>query len=115
MASNEIIDQKVISELKSIMGDDYLAVYDAFIRSGDKYISELQDAVNTNDLVSIEKISHTLKGSSANIGARKFSELCKLLLEKSRNSDEGGFADLLEKINNEYICVKNVIEEIINA
>ena len=86
MAEMESLDSKTIVELQELMGDDYLTVYEAFIRSTEAYLSELEAAVKNNDVERIGVILHTLKGSSAKIGAVRFSEICKSFMEEAKNN-----------------------------
>lgn len=110
----ESLDNKVVMDLKELMGDDYTAVYDAFIRSSDTAINELQHAVNNNNIGDVEKLSHTLKGSSANIGANQFSRLCMNMLTDARNGTAQNFEVQCQAITAEYrnlvISIKRLLE-----
>lgn len=105
-----VLDEKVLSELKGLMGDDYITIFEAFVRSADQSIPDLNHAVDANDLKKIEIIVHTLKGSSANIGAKKLSQICAEMLDGARNSITDRFNTYLESINSEYDKVKESIK-----
>ena len=102
MAEMESLDSKTIVELQELMGDDYLTVYEAFIRSTEAYLSELEAAVKNNDVERIGVILHTLKGSSANIGAVRFSEICKSFMEEAKNNASCDFMTYIHEIDYEY-------------
>lgn len=46
----DALDEKVVSELKGLLGDDFVTVYEAFVRSSDQGIQELNQAVNSDDI-----------------------------------------------------------------
>ena len=56
----------------------------------------------------------SLKGSSANIGAKKFSELCSGMLEEARYSVTENFGVHLNGIVNEYKKVNESIMNLLN-
>jgi two-component system sensor histidine kinase/response regulator len=47
-----------------------------YASSVDKYLSQLDDACRANDRKVIKDVAHTLKSSSANLGALKLSHIC---------------------------------------
>lgn len=108
------LDEKVVLELKGLMGDDYPLVLDAFIRSADQAVAQLTLAVENNDVKLIETITHTLKGSSANIGAKKLSHICSLMVEDARNSMTDNFKAYHDNIILEYGNVNGSIKELLN-
>lgn len=108
----DALDEKVVSELKGLLGDDFVTVYEAFVRSSDQGIQELNQAVNSDDIKTIETIAHTLKGSSANVGAKKLSNICEDMLGDARDSVTDKFNTHLEMINSEYGKVKESISDL---
>jgi HPt (histidine-containing phosphotransfer) domain-containing protein len=47
-----------------------------FASSVDKYIGQIEDAWRAGDLKNVRDVAHTLKSSSANLGALKLSQCC---------------------------------------
>lgn len=110
MNGNEPIDQKVVTELRELMGDAYLTVYEAFLRSGEQNMSDLAAAVADNKLENIKSITHTLKGSSANIGAKRLSEISMEMMEDARNSMVADYHSYLANMQQEFKRVCDMIE-----
>jgi len=106
-----VLDDKVVTELKELMGEDYVSVFDAFVRSADSALQELKKSVNELDCKTVEQITHTLKGSSANIGAKKLSQVCADMLEDARNLKVDQFHSQLDMVVAEYGAV---VESIAN-
>lgn len=109
MTEKEPIDQKVISDLQNLMGEDYLTVYEAFLRSGERNMADLSTAVENNEIAVIQTITHTLKGSSANIGARRLSEISKQMLDDARNGLAADYHSHLNHLKREYGMVRELI------
>lgn len=108
-----VLDEKVIAELNELMGDDYITVFEAFTRSADQAVQELKQAVENNDINAVETITHTLKGSSANIGAKKLSQICADMLEDARNATTVKFNTHLDMVVSEYGDVYVSIKKLI--
>ena len=109
----EALDQKKVAELLSLMGDDYPSVFNAFNESALKCLQQLSIAIEKLDIQNIERTSHTLKGSSANIGALQLSKLCDVIVSKARNADDDGYAELFDKVNKEYDKVRDAISKLL--
>lgn len=105
-----VLDEKIVSELKGLLGDDYITVFEAFVRSADQAVHELNLAVKVDDINKVETIIHTLKGSSANIGAKNLSKICADMHDDIRNSITDKFKNYLDMIDNEYGKVKESIK-----
>ena len=108
------LDKKVVSELQELIGDDYLTVFEAFLRTADQSLKELSRAVESEDLKTVEMITHTLKGSSANIGAKQLSRLSELALNDARKAITDNFASHLSKIQSEYGDVSKAIHDMLS-
>lgn len=71
------IDQQVIQSLLNLGGKDLIKeLKNVFISSSQNLIQEIQNALNQKDFTSLKNQAHSLKSSSANIGAMKLSSLC---------------------------------------
>jgi HPt (histidine-containing phosphotransfer) domain-containing protein len=51
-------------------------------------LADLSHAVDANDRESIRRIAHRLKGSAANIGAKRLAAGCSLLEQSAKSSSE---------------------------
>lgn len=93
-----VFAKKTIQELSELMGESFSSVYEAYATSLEEQISALQSAVDGDDAAAAATIAHTLKGSSANVGASEFSDLCKQLMEQARTGNLTGTNELIEVI-----------------
>jgi len=98
-------DFKLLDDLVEVLSEEqYAEIVLLFIEGADKRLNELRVAIQNLDVKGIEFSAHSLKGSSANLGARKLSEICDLLVDKVRKNDitehlEGLLLDIEQEIN----------------
>ncbi|MEA2008213.1 MAG: Hpt domain-containing protein [Chloroflexota bacterium] len=78
--SQEILDMRIIEQLKMVMGDDAADVIadlvDTLLKSGSEQLSVMEQALADEDLEIVKFKAHTLKGSSGNMGAKAVSAVC---------------------------------------
>jgi signal transduction histidine kinase/DNA-binding response OmpR family regulator/HPt (histidine-containing phosphotransfer) domain-containing protein len=72
-----VIDVEVLAELRSIMGDEYLGLVKLFLEDAPTHIQALHAAANAGDIPAMVAPAHTLKSSSANLGAMALSAVAK--------------------------------------
>ena len=70
----------------------------------------LREALEGGHAHSVERIAHTLKGSSGNMGARRMSALCAQLQEVGASGDLSRAAGLLERLEAEFARVRPALE-----
>ena len=98
-------DFKLLDDLEEVLSEEqYAEIVLLFIEGADKRLNELRVAIQNLDVKGIEFSAHSLKGSSANLGARKLSEICDLLVDKVRKNDitehlEDLLLDIEQEIN----------------
>ncbi|NEQ37518.1 MAG: response regulator [Okeania sp. SIO3I5] len=94
------LDPKIIEDFRNLYDDepDTLAILiQDYLADGDKHISTIRKSIKKRDLSALKGASHTLKSSSALLGAINFSELCKELESMARSAIESGADFNLEK------------------
>ena len=96
------IDQAVVQELLEVMGDGFAGLVRVYFEDTPKLLERLREAVDMTDHDTIAEITHSLKSSSANLGALPLAELAKRaeIDARAKRSDELG--SLPTRANNEY-------------
>ncbi len=82
-----LIDQEQFDTLKSLFADGFPAFLDSFYLDFEKKEQELQSALEANQLDTVAKLAHALKGSSANLGAIGIANLCNTLETASKTGN----------------------------
>lgn len=105
-----IIDENVIQELMSFDGEknngflkEMISIY---LEDTDILIGELFGAINSEDKELFVRSAHTLKSSSANMGAMKLSEIGKELEKMGKNGGLKNASVKMKDAKQEYEKVK---------
>lgn len=82
--AREIIDMKTFHELEVVIGtkdnpSNILNLIDTYLQALSEFKSTVTNAIRTKDIGSLQRATHSLKGSSASLGAVGLSEICKSL------------------------------------
>jgi len=117
--ANPVIDDSVLAELKEMGGEEgaeFLAdVINSYLEDAPQLLNSLSEALPQGDLKLLKQAAHTLKSTSATVGAMNLSELCKVMeaMEGEKVSEER--ASLLLKIRTEYEKVKVALQASLNS
>jgi len=107
------INMEVFESLQSALGKHYDELVPGFINQNNKRIEFLKNNYSDNDLKEIEIHAHSLKSSSAIIGAEVLSELCKELERQAAENNTDGIIELINNVCSEYEKVRDVLITII--
>ena len=92
------IDPGVIQGLRELGGDDepelLAELIGIFLEDAPLRMKDITEGLAHDDLARIERGAHTLKSSSANIGALGLSDLCRRIVECARTSRPQELPDL---------------------
>jgi signal transduction histidine kinase/CheY-like chemotaxis protein/HPt (histidine-containing phosphotransfer) domain-containing protein len=95
-----VLAMDVVNELREVMGNEYLGLVRLFLEDAPSHIERLKSAAASNDIAAMVAPSHTLKSSSANLGALALSAIAKRIELGARTQllPSPGFAvKMLEK------------------
>jgi len=81
----DTLDTATLVDLEDIMGDELVTLVDAYLRDGETRMQNLRDAAARGDSVEVGKLAHSLKSSSANLGAMPLSTRARQVEEAARN------------------------------
>jgi HPt (histidine-containing phosphotransfer) domain-containing protein len=84
-------------------------VMDTYLQSADRLARAVREAVAAGDPAAMARATHTLKSSSAQVGARKLSLLCKELEARGRAGSMEGAQELLAEICQELEAVQEAL------
>ena len=98
-------------------------IFEAFVGDGEQRIAVMQHALREDDADSLRRAAHTLKGASANIGARSMADIAQQLQAWGESQAHGesqgdtsstrdmqsAAAPLVEQLASEFARVKNQI------
>jgi two-component system sensor histidine kinase/response regulator len=109
-SSSAVIDPAALEELRGLEqeGDSDLVsqVVEAYLKSSSQLLEKIHEARTNRDPAAIAKAAHTLKSSSAQVGARKLSASCKELETRGRAGRINDALDLVDEITTQLKAVQ---------
>ena len=99
------IDEQVLADLLDATGGDrgFLAeLIDAFLGDAPDLVGQMRAAVERGSAEDLVRPAHTLKSSSASLGALTLSGHCKALEASARAGSLDGAAEAVETIATEF-------------
>jgi PAS domain S-box-containing protein len=113
-----VLDAQAIARLRELDpggGNKLLdRVIAAFVKSLDRLLPELDRARAAGlDLAAVRHVSHTLKSSSASLGALKLSQRCAEIEGMARNGQTEGLDILLDGMHDEVARVRGALNELL--
>ncbi|MEZ6319093.1 MAG: response regulator [Phycisphaerales bacterium] len=87
-------------------------VFEEYVKSATRHLEELDEHAARAELDELARIAHGLKGASANIGAKRASELASALELAGRSGDAAALDERIESLRAE---MAQVIEEVNQA
>jgi len=117
--NSEPVDQSVLDTLRDLQIEgqpDILGrIINAFLKSTENLVVELQKAIAAGEFGLMKNGAHSLKSSSANVGAMQLSELSKKLEMMNEDSEFKNATTLVSAIETEFILVKTVLHREISS
>jgi HPt (histidine-containing phosphotransfer) domain-containing protein len=105
-SSASAIDQSVLDVIRDMEDEDdpdmLAEIVGLYLGRAPELLQALQEAVATRDAEPLRIAAHTLKSSSANVGARALADLCRELEELGRSGSLDNAASKLSLVYDEY-------------
>jgi CheY-like chemotaxis protein/HPt (histidine-containing phosphotransfer) domain-containing protein len=108
------LDASVIGDLIDVMGDEFTDLVRVYLEDTPRAVALLEQAAANGQRDGIIAPSHSLKSTSANLGAIRLSELAKRLEHGARSGDLGSNPMLLvNELKREYQQVAAALNDLI--
>jgi HPt (histidine-containing phosphotransfer) domain-containing protein len=91
-----LVDMGVVSALRESVGDDddfVRELVETYVSEGAGHLAALAEAVARGDTAAAVRPAHTLKSSSASVGAMRLSDICRSIEAATRDGQSEGLAD----------------------
>jgi signal transduction histidine kinase/CheY-like chemotaxis protein/HPt (histidine-containing phosphotransfer) domain-containing protein len=79
-----VLDLGIVKDLQEFMGDDYQSLIRIYLEDSPKLLQQIQSALVIQDPVALVNPAHTLKSSSANLGAVGLSKIAAQFEKSAR-------------------------------
>ncbi|WP_175974197.1 response regulator [Burkholderia sp. BCC1047] len=101
-----VIDQKALDALRALQRpgrpDVLTRIIDQFAADAPRLIRDMHAAVEAGDADALKLAAHTLKSSSANVGAHLLSARCRAIEQLARAADVGAAVELVAGTDAEF-------------
>jgi CheY-like chemotaxis protein len=109
--NGSVLDPEVLANLRDLGDAELLAeLAGMFLDDASSRLQELREAIGAGDAAGVERVAHTLKGSSGNMGATRMSAICAELQDVGGSGDLSRAAGLLEGLEEEFGRVRPALE-----
>lgn len=108
------VDDIVIDELQSIMGDDFSILVQTFEADSADRIRALREHVSASEAEPLRQVAHSFKGSASNFGATRLAGLCQTLESMGKSAEMHGAADYLEQLEAEFGRVSAALQAVLS-
>lgn len=95
---DQVLDQEVLEELYDIMEAGTSALLQEYVNNAPGLLADVERAAGAGDATAMVLPAHSLKSSSANVGAMKVSELAKKLEFMGREDDMSQAIDTAQQL-----------------
>ncbi len=106
-----VIDQVVLDKMRDMLQEDFDDLIPAYIES----VTELLDAFppegNMRDMPSVERLAHSIKSASANVGALRLSALAQELEADAKRGEVTDMGRAVKDLNTEFRNVRDALEK----
>ncbi|PZO84514.1 MAG: hypothetical protein DI626_08275, partial [Micavibrio aeruginosavorus] len=110
---DSFIDEELLEEARSIMKDKFDFFIDCFIEDVEKYIADIDTAMNSREVQNMILPAHTIKSTSKRIGAVMLSDIAKHieLTPREAGNTQGGevvsLDDTIRRMNEAFSATKS--------
>lgn len=103
-----------ILSIKSSSGDLLQKLVHLYQEESPQLISEIAEGIDNSDVGQIHASSHSLKSTSAALGATQLAEFAREIERMARDSDITNALDILHQIQSEHEKVMDKLEALIS-
>jgi signal transduction histidine kinase/CheY-like chemotaxis protein/HPt (histidine-containing phosphotransfer) domain-containing protein len=79
-----VLNREIVDDLREIMGEEFVALVRVFLEDAPGALQKLQQAVDSNDVDALVAPAHSLKSTSANLGALALSDIARTIEHGAR-------------------------------
>src|SRR6266404_2822135 len=108
----EVLDRQVLDQLRKLLKSKpevFARVINLYLAESPKLVLKLKQAAAANDAPEIARTAHSLKSSSANVGAKLLSRYCGDIEASARRADTGEACKIVAEIETEHGRVQSAL------
>ncbi len=105
-----VLNAGILDELRDVLGDEVDKIIAVYLEDAPRLIAQLERAAVGGDPIALRVAAHTLKSSSANVGASTLSEAARDLEEGARDGTLKKPEAMVARIVTEFAQVRSALQ-----
>ena len=110
-----VLDQNILGELREVLGTEVDKIVAVYLEDTPRLIAQLEHAVAASNPIALRIAAHTLKSSSANVGAMTLSNAARDLEYGARDGTLSQPAVAVAQIVSEFAQVREALRDTVAA
>jgi len=107
------INQEIVDDLRDIMGAEFASLVRVFLEDAPRSLERLQAAAANNDIDALVGPAHSLKSTSANLGAMELSAMAKYIEHGARQKTLSEAAARVAALRQEFVRVDQALRALL--
>ncbi len=108
--SPPVLNTAILDELRDVLGGEVDKIIAVYLEDTPRLIAQLERAALGNDPIALRVAAHTLKSSSANVGAITLSDAARTLEEGARDGSLEKPETMVARIVTEFAQVRSALQ-----
>lgn len=113
LPANGTLDGAVIGRYRQLRKGFLEKLIGAYLEHTPATVQSLRVAAAKPDFAAVKATAHTLKSSSANLGALRLAEHCQLIEHAAQAGDRPGVTEMMRRISVEYFDVEESLKALL--
>lgn len=111
-----MLDPQALASLRALdpsgAGRLFERIVEAYRGTADRLVPQLRDALQRDDLAGVRHVAHTMKSSSASLGALELSATCAAVEAMAREQRQDGLAPRVELMCDQIAAVLLALDQL---
>lgn len=112
LQSSTLIDLNQVNNLKELFNEGFGSFLETFYLDFEKKEQDLLNALNNNQMDTVSKIAHSIKGSSLNMGASGLAVICESIEEAISQGNLEKTKEAYSQLHQTYPIIKDEFNKI---
>lgn len=112
----ESLDQTIFDEFVDLVAEHSTSVahdlIDLFLQDSARSLMQMRQSATIQETQRVIELAHVMKSSSAQIGALRLAEQCKMIEELVRRGMSDEVSTLIGRLEEEYLCVRDALQTV---
>jgi signal transduction histidine kinase/CheY-like chemotaxis protein/HPt (histidine-containing phosphotransfer) domain-containing protein len=108
-----VLNREIVEDLREIMGDEFISLVKVFLEDAPRALGKLELAAGRGDLDALVGPAHSLKSTSANLGALALSDIARTIEHGARQKNLPDPAGQVTQLAREFHRVEGALRAFI--